>query len=63
MNRAEAIRFALFEKGNRRRAVMIVPGILAFDMSGAPIGTPLQMRYATRRAAAGGGRTCRSPTA
>jgi len=33
-NRADAIKFALFENRNRPRAVIIVPGILELDMSG-----------------------------
>ena len=34
IDRAEALRFALFENGNRPQAVVMVPGILELDMSG-----------------------------
>jgi hypothetical protein len=33
-NRADAIKFALFDNRNRPRAVIIVPGVLELDMSG-----------------------------
>jgi hypothetical protein len=33
VNRAEALRFALFENGHRPQAVMMVPGVLELDMS------------------------------
>jgi hypothetical protein len=34
INRAEALRFALFENGRRPQAVVMVPGIFELDMSG-----------------------------
>jgi hypothetical protein len=34
VNRAEALRFALFENGNRPQAVVMVPGVYELDMSG-----------------------------
>lgn len=34
VDRAEALRFALFENGNRPQAVVMVPGILELDISG-----------------------------
>jgi hypothetical protein len=34
VDRAEALRFALFENGHRPQAVIMVPGILELDMSG-----------------------------
>jgi hypothetical protein len=34
IDRAEALRFALFENGHRPQAVVMVPGILELDMSG-----------------------------
>jgi hypothetical protein len=34
INRAEALRFALFENGHRPQAVVMVPGIFELDMSG-----------------------------
>jgi hypothetical protein len=33
VNRAEALKFALFENGNRPQAVIMVPGVLELDMS------------------------------
>jgi hypothetical protein len=34
VDRAEALRFALFENGHRPQAVIMVPGIFELDMSG-----------------------------
>ena len=34
VDRAEALRFALFENGNRPQAVIMVPGNFELDMSG-----------------------------
>jgi hypothetical protein len=36
VDRAEAVKFAMFENGNRPQAVIMVPGILELDMSGKP---------------------------
>ena len=36
VNRAEAVKFAMFENGNRPQAVIMVPGILELDMSAQP---------------------------
>ena len=36
VNRTEAVKFAMFENGNRPQAVIMVPGILYLDMSGKP---------------------------
>ena len=36
VNRAEAVKFAMFENGNRPQAVIMVPGILELDMSREP---------------------------
>ena len=36
MDRAEAVKFAMFENGNRPQAVIMVPGILELDMSAQP---------------------------
>jgi hypothetical protein len=33
INRAEALRFAMFENGNRPQAVIMMPGIFELDMS------------------------------
>ena len=34
VDRTAALRFALFENGNRPQAVIMVPGVFEFDMSG-----------------------------
>ncbi|MBI5111220.1 MAG: hypothetical protein HZA68_04510 [Rhodovulum sp.] len=34
VDRAEALRYALFENGRRPQAVMMVPGVLELDLSG-----------------------------
>jgi len=34
VNRTEALKFAMFENGNRPQAVIMVPGILELDISG-----------------------------
>ncbi len=36
VNRAEALKFAMFENGNRPQAVIMVPDVLELDMSGRP---------------------------
>ena len=36
VDRAEALKFAMFENGNRPQAVIMVPGTLELDMSGKP---------------------------
>src|SRR5262245_55461920 len=36
VNRTEAVKFAMFENGNRPQAVIMVPGILELDMSALP---------------------------
>jgi len=36
VDRAQALKFAMFENGNRPQAVIMVPGILELDMSGKP---------------------------
>lgn len=37
VGRAEALKYALFENGNRPQAVVMVPGVLEFDVgAGAP---------------------------
>jgi hypothetical protein len=34
VDRAEAVKFAIFENGDRPQAVIMVPGVLELDMSG-----------------------------
>jgi hypothetical protein len=36
VNRAQALKFALFENGHRPQAVVMVPGILELNMTGTP---------------------------
>jgi hypothetical protein len=36
IDRAEALRFAMFENGHRPQAVVMVPGVLELDLSGKP---------------------------
>ncbi len=36
VDRAEALKFAMFENGNRPQAVIMVPGILELDMGANP---------------------------
>lgn len=36
VDRAEALKFAMFENGNRPQAVIMVPGVLELDMSTKP---------------------------
>ena len=37
VGRAEALKYAMFENGNRPQAVIMVPGILELDMSPKPL--------------------------
>jgi hypothetical protein len=36
VNRTEAVKFAMFENGNRPQAVIMVPGVLELDMGAQP---------------------------
>ena len=36
IDRAEALRFAMFENGHRPQAVVMVPGVFELDLSGKP---------------------------
>ncbi|HEY4405400.1 MAG TPA: hypothetical protein VGN55_12210 [Xanthobacteraceae bacterium] len=36
LDRAEALKFAMFENGNRPQAVIMVPGVLELDMVARP---------------------------
>lgn len=36
VNRAEALKFAMFENGNRPQAVIMVPGVFELDMNRKP---------------------------
>jgi len=36
VDRAEALKFAMFENGNRPQAVIMVPGVLELDVNGRP---------------------------
>jgi hypothetical protein len=48
VNRAEALKFALFENGNRPQAVIMMPGVLELNMSGKAV--PTEARPARRAA-------------
>jgi hypothetical protein len=37
VERKEALKYALFENGNRPQAVVMVPGVLELDMNSAPL--------------------------
>jgi hypothetical protein len=37
VDRAEALKYAMFENGHRPQAVIMVPGILELDMSAIPL--------------------------
>jgi hypothetical protein len=37
VGRAEALKYALFENGNRPQAVVMVPGVLELDLRAAPL--------------------------
>ena len=37
VNRAQAVKFAMFENGNRPHAVIMVPGVLELNLGGSPI--------------------------
>jgi len=54
VNRADALKFAMFENGNRPQAVIMVPGVLELDMGKKPHDTrphPMSTRAAQQRAA------------
>jgi hypothetical protein len=36
INRAAALRFALFENGNRPQSVIMVPGVIELDLNSSP---------------------------
>lgn len=36
VDRSEALKFAMFENGNRPQAVIMVPGVLELDVNGRP---------------------------
>ena len=43
VNRAEALKFAMFENGNRPDAVIMVPGVFELDMSRKATAAPLPL--------------------
>jgi hypothetical protein len=43
INRSEAVKFAMFENGNRPQAVVMVPDVLELDMSARPNPRPSTM--------------------
>ena len=40
VDRTEALKFAMFENGNRPQAVIMVPGVLELDMTAKPRAVP-----------------------
>jgi hypothetical protein len=53
IDRAQALKFALFENGNRPQAVVMVPGVFELNMSGRPAArTALNTNTAADRKAA-----------
>jgi hypothetical protein len=51
VNRAEAVKFAMFENGNRPQAVIMVPDVLELDMSRKPRAATSHTRDLIARAA------------
>jgi hypothetical protein len=54
VDRAEALKFARSENGNRPQAVIVVPGVLELDLSSKPphiAGSPMPTAQALRRVA------------
>jgi hypothetical protein len=50
VDRAKALKFALFENGRKPQAVVMVPGVLELDMQATP-GTVSQSNAPARKAA------------
>jgi hypothetical protein len=40
VDRAQAVKFAMFENGNRPQAVIMVPGVLELDLNAKPRASP-----------------------
>jgi len=51
VGRVEALKYAMFENGNRPQAVVMVPGILELDMNRKPAPDHQQSNAALRRVA------------
>jgi hypothetical protein len=51
VDRAEALKFAMFENGGRPQAVIMVPGILELDMSAEPFARAADGQAGLRRVA------------
>ncbi len=58
VDRAEALKFAMFENGNRSQAVIMVPGILELDMSAQPRGFRIEAGTVHERGSAVAARRC-----
>lgn len=52
IDRAQALKFAMFENGRRPQAVIMVPGVLELDMNSPAAGSDSDMRPARTRQAA-----------
>jgi len=51
VNRAEAVKYAMFENGHRPQAVIMVPGVLELDMNSRPLPHSAPARASLARAA------------
>jgi len=51
VGRAEALKYAMFENGNRPQAVLMVPGVLELDMNVRPLPGLADSRTSLRRVA------------
>jgi len=51
VDRAQALKFAMFENGNRPQAVFMVPGVLELDLAGRPGVQDRSSHYPLARAA------------
>ena len=51
VGRAEALKFAMFENGNRPQAVIMVPGVLELEMSAKPPHAPENAQAPLQRVA------------
>jgi hypothetical protein len=51
-NRAEALRFAMFENGNRPQGVLMVPGVFELDMNRGGGSTQLNVGWDRKQRAA-----------
>jgi len=48
VNRTEALRFAMFENGNRPQGVLMIPGVFELDMRGRQVSAAAQRRMGSQ---------------